>query len=546
MSLGQSIQRFLAKSGLAKQNLSANLMINPSFEHTLPEGLVTIPTAANTFGYASGWFNFGVKSAGEILPPGSYATNPMTSVDDNGVRIRQYQDQLYGLCQQVFRGKSLSGRRIKVSGAYTIEAQDGSSKTGISVWLKSKKGNASATLPLDWHREDFGSGAPAVRYNVIELTGKVGVVQHIIRMTNAGVGETYNNHEEIFNRAFDWWDDGPFGINITAADAFIGLEGPSGDEGVLGYQNVKIWYLDEDFTDAGASGQVRVHSEVQAGTGTLHYFEEYFDVPSGLGGAGELFEDDDVWLVVMPCDPLTGVGSMGGNAEIAIWALSLQIVLEDVEAEDQILPIQLGEAAGPYNPAGLTKRYMLRYPMYRPSIYPLNSVPDIVVDAADAADFSGVSIEYTVNSNFQTRVVPPAGQRVSWCKQPTLPPGSVVTKARFQQVDNVGSIGAAKLMQRLSYTPTNEATGTWRTIDVVNFGTAITGSAEQTQEAHRNMTGVYWPESAAGTVIESDGKFAAADHWFKFDVANPNDQEVLGNFMEVLVDPRWYSGMWKK
>jgi hypothetical protein len=101
-------------------------------------------------------------------------------------------------------------------------------------------------------------------------------------------------------------------------------------------------------------------------------------------------------------------------------------------------------------------------------------------------------------------------------------------------------------MQRLSYTPTNEATGTWRTIDVVNFGTAITGSAEQTQEAHRNMTGVYWPESAAGTVIESDGKFAAADHWFKFDVANPNDQEVLGNFMEVLVDPRWYSGMWKK
>jgi len=560
MSVVQSILRFFRKYG-ALPHLSGNLLENPCLEHNFPRSssAVDIPSAfGNTILYAPGWYDFGAYDNGRIQAPEGLSLYDM-STDAHGVKILQYQDKVKGLCQAVFRAKQLRGRKVRISGRYRINNADGSGVTGISVWLK---GDPRKILTSDWQSVNVGGGNPSPRTNVLGLGGAADV-GHIIRMTNNTGSDVYGDGEELFNRVFDWWDVGPKGT-VGAGEGLIEIGGPSGEEGCeqcddggAGFpQPMSVWYLDDAFVDDPTSGtEMRLHSETQVGTGA-HSFEAFIDVPDN----GSLFAEGDVWLCVFPCDPVTGVGSMGGTAEITLQSISLQVVLDGEGGEDIIEGTLTPSSGLQYGFGGRARRYMMQYPIYVPCNVPMSEIPSIAQGStpdADSVDYTAVYYSSAIGDGIsyiwfdrtagQTTIQTTAQQHV-------LPPASVVTRAAFAyDIDINPGIMEMRLRQRLSYTPGNGIDPWDHNMEIVDLSRSIDAVAytgtdnHQAERAYRNKIGQFWPHwPATAQTIEADGKLASAIPEMTIRLPVGADFKIKGLYMEVFIDPRLHHFMWTR
>ena len=348
MSIAQTIVRVLQRAGLMRPVLSPNLLTNPLFEHIETavgaSNVIELPTMfEKTFACAPGWYDFGGITEGEVDDPPNPTVGALpTAFAQSGVKVVQYTGRTKGLCQKVFRGPILQGRRVRISGRYRVIGTVTDGLTGLSSWLKSDKQNYSL---YGWGKAAWtsqGNTEPPTRYNYVRFENQD--IQHVIRLTNSS-NVNYEDGEELLVRAFDWWGYGDTDVisstpaaDIDSNDGYIAFGGASAEPGVLDQQAVRVWYLDSTFDGVPANGTQELYTETQTSTGTYH-FETFVDIDAAAG----LFEDNEVWVVVMPVNP-ADVGSMTHNAEIVLQHLSMEIVLDSDDVEDQLLGAALNQA----------------------------------------------------------------------------------------------------------------------------------------------------------------------------------------------------------
>ncbi len=503
-----------------------NLLINPVFEHIITKrgasGTMALPTAfSDTFQYAPGWYDWGGENCGSLGQPNpaSQQYNPFRAGAncDSGIEIEQTAQWQKGVVQLVPRGATLRGRRIRVSGCYRIPTGGNPDDlTGISIWLK------GAVV------DEAGAGAwvSNTDYSMQEDC------MHVIRVTTeldaADAANTYDSGEELFFRAFDSWTFDGVDDSITFGGA-----------GVRSQQAIRVFLLNGTFTDDAALGDVEVYTETQVGDGATHYFEAFFDVPNEAG----LFPEDDVWIIAMPVSP-DSQGDMTGDATIVVWGLSLEVVVQ--EAEGQVLtgllsPAPFGSAMG-YGSGGLPLEQLYRYPIYVPTIYPLDvhGAPKI------ASDYSNVYKHIDVGDRENLLSFYGSGSVALVAKQHTPPPGAHIISAawRYALDTNSGSATASELYQVLTFDPADTATKASQQV-VCDWG-ALGTTGWKECDAVRNRVGMYWPADAADA-LEDFGAQAAASLWFEQTLTGNGSGHtaVQDGFIYAVEDPRLGRACWK-
>lgn len=524
MSGNPTLNRLVATTG--------DLLVNPFLEHldriTAYVSNVNLTEFFNTMQIVPGWYDFTPDDAsastdvtwptvGDNENPwetGTRVGTPVsTSHPSNGARLKQPQNTLRGLCQPIYRASALRGKKVRISGVYSIK-EDPDNLVGISLWLKSDKQSVAVNNTTDWIAGGRG-------YDSIDLPGTTGKVHHIIRMSGDA---DYGEGEELFNRAFDSWDPNGAGVDR------IVLGGPAANQGIgaNGRQAMTVWYLGENFS--AGTGIAELYSEKnQVADDTLRYFEAVVEVPD----EANLFEDDDCWFVLFPVAP-ADIGSMTGDAQIDLWAVSLEFIADD-SAEDRLKSKLLSHAYTPnpigYGLGGLPARWLLRYPIYQFSMYPLRLTTAQRSVGTGTLVFTDPEVEHNVE---YTPISSSTG--VVFAQDP-LPPGSCVIGAEARYVTGVTTV-SVYLMQH-----NNDILSASEPALKIIEDTMTSGSGVNTFDAFRNRIGLAWPDTVVG-VIEGSAKLSAADVYLYLEGAGVSLVEYQGRYLAALVDPRWGYAEW--
>lgn len=542
MSQGTTLARMLGTDGDGgKRIISPNVLINPSFTHirwgqetsdhaTLlgwsPKWLIASP----------GWFPYGATSGagadGSIdfapLALSPYFPNAANVV--HGVSIVATQNKVFGLVQQIPVGETLRGRKVRISGMYRPAAGQ-EAIAGISIWLKS--GRSTDTIAAgDWNAGGRG-------YDTADLAADV---MHPLAMTVSG-GD-YNTSHQCLVRCFDE-------ISDTGAQRQLKLNAPSTD-GVAFYDELTLHYLDDGLSGTPATdGSYELYSEAD-GAASDHYFEQVVDIPDNA----DLFSESECWLIILPVHP-TDVASMTQNADINLYFLSMEVVLEDATAADRVLagllgtslyslPVGLGEG-------GVRSRYLMHNPIYVPEIYPLklfNLEHRYPLSASTTAELELNEFEPGGGGAQQLRISV-SDEHTSVYASQDLPWGCSVLRAAFSMTRNTGAgtLTATKMRQVLGYeTAAADKYAVGRTQYLIEWADA-SATAFYESGAYRNRIGDYWPDQPTLTdpVDLSLGTNGTAEVIFQTQVSGANTLFYLnGGYILVLVDPRTRGGYFQR
>lgn len=562
--------------------VGVNLVYNALFEHMGTEHANGISLHTNfspLFEAAPGWYTFGAYSHGSASKSTTQANNPFKMKGNgSGVLVVQNSGKEYGICQPLLRAAQLAGRRVRVSGCYEVKTNPGGGvHAGVNLFLVSKVNKVSvdpddtATIASDdryW--TTTGSNPDTLVFE------SLADLRHVVRV--APRDSAYDAGEELLNRAFDWWD--VFGAFPTGSKLYLGsTNAGSSDAGGVGTNGetpyVDVYYLGEVDGAAdgtGTSGMMTLATSTALVADGLQYFETYVDIPADMftdsSGDG-LYQDG--WLVLLPVHP-DDQGSMAANAEVRVWALSVEPVVEDAAGKLLFGP-QLGGPSAAYGMGmgGFPQRHLLRYPIYVPTLYPLD---------VHGLTYNGGTGSGTVDFLTNSRKFHPSSGYFELVKenieivaaQAVLPPGSSVLKAAYHVYAATDmQIDYAKLYHAVSYDPQDTAIddgvtyangGNFET--VVSWGSRVSGTAHTTDtvNASRNRMGLVWPRSDTTPAHAYDGTDDAEsnfDHiatvgasclWFLVKTSagvNTGDYIMLKDgWILAAVDPRWTHAQWKR
>lgn len=542
MSQGTTLARMLGTDGDGgKRIISPNVLINPSFTHvrwgqetsvhsTLlgwsPKWLIASP----------GWFPYGATDGagadGDIeFPTLSYSPYfPNAANVVHGVNIIANQNKAFGLVQQIPVGEALRGRKVRISGMYRPAAGQ-EAIVGISIWLKS--GRSTDTIAAgDWNAGGRG-------YSTADLASDV---MHPLALTVSG--GNYNTDHQCLIRCFDE-------ISDTGTQRQLKLNAPSTD-GVAFYDELTMHYLDAGLSGTPATdGSYELYSEAD-GAASAHYFEQIVDIPDNA----DLFSESECWLIVLPVHP-TDVASMTQAADINLFFLSMEVVLDDATAADRVLAGLLGTSL--YSlPAGLGEggvraRYLMHNPIYVPEIYPLklfNIENRFPLAATASSEFQMDELGPGLGAENQLRVSISDNNSTVYASQ-DLPWGCSVLSAGFSMTRDTGagSLIETKMRQVLGYeTAATDKYAAGRTQYLIEWADSST-TAFYESGAYRNRIGDYWPDQPDFTdpVDLSLGTNGTAEVVFQTQVSGASTLFYLnGGYILVLVDPRARGGYFQR
>lgn len=547
MPIGRTLKRLQAEDdqGVARL-ISPNVLINPSFVHVKwGEDSGDLNTLAGWdptwLLYSPGWFPFGATNGTGLeglIGAATLAQQPFfpnSAATIQGVRITAKQNKVFGLVQQIPVGEALKGRRVRISGMYRPAAGQ-ESFVGISLFLKSSKSSANVTnAGGDWAST---GGRGYTKYRVPDsLKHPLAVVAQ---------GEDYNSGHQLLVRCFDE-------VNDDTTDRFIKMNSPAAaSNGVVFRDDLTVYYLNDGLSGTPATdGSHELYSEGD-GTATAHYFEQIVEIPTN----SQLFTESECWLVVMPVRP-TDVASMTQDAEIDLFMLSLEVVLDDATAPDRVLAGLLG-SNGFSLPAGLgeggfRERYLMKNPIYVlehsplrvfgvEGRFPLSASPTGDLEMHEYGPGGGGENQLRLKTSNNAPELFMA-QDVPW--------GSSILRAGFsmERDSGTGSLSSIQLRQVLSYPVVAGANGyaLRRTQKIIEWAASNTTQFYETG-AYRNRVGDYWPDQV--TLIDpvdlTDGTNGTAEVVFSLLVSGTAVFYINTGYIVYLVDPRMRGGYFKR
>lgn len=556
--------------------VGVNLVVNPIFEHVTSGSPFKLHTDfSDTFNYAPGWYNFGYLTQGAVESPDTQG--PFHAVGGGaGVLLTQNGLYQHGLAQPVLRAKQLAGRRVRVSGCYEVKTllTDPTTAVGVSLFLVSYV--EKQTVDADGAGTAYWTGLSTL---TLETTPQF---KHLIRMT--AKDNDYDAGEDLFTRAFDWWEPGAgsdASIKLGAINA-VGVDG-EGVGGVAGVSQacLDLYYLRDVETaeaDVGTAGYLALVDERTTDVDTKKYFEVFVDIPVGMLTVDEVNGFyGDAWIVLLPVHPdHTGAG----DAQVRVWALNIEPVVEDLPgrllfgAQVSSPSVGIGMGIG-----GMPARHLLRYPIYTPMLYPLSvrglgpmykRSPAVVGDTIE----NFVSVQGgTVLSGLHGWTVDTVNESFT-CVQPcNLPPGSSLVKAGYTVREAVTmGLYAVRISQVLGYDPQKYAIALGVSLYppgsdyqvLVAFPTVAAGTtwSEEVGFAVRNRIGTTWAQETTTSLPEFDGTpdaqgniddiiaQACAHITFSLSTSDGVDSTdyvtLKGGWLLVAVDPRWQHAQWKR
>lgn len=572
--------------------VGANLVLNPIFENIGTEhanGLTLHTNFSTTFQYAPGWYNFGADSSGSIGASVVQTLNPFRMKGNKaGLLITQNDGVQYGLCQPILRAAQISGRRVRVTGAYEVKTGPGGGvQAGMSVFLVTKVSSAAvdpATTPTFLVSEKYWRAAgTSGNWDAIRLENTT-ALKHVVRV--ACSGSDYETGEELFNRAFDWWDIGGT-VPDKYTEVFLGSDNENAvDAEGLGATGIKqavdIYFLGSVATPAdgtGTSGMLELVKDTSTAGSGLQTFETFVDIPE------DMFADDaasglyqDAWLVFMPVHP-DDISSMTQSAEVRVYALSLEPVVEDL-AGRLIFGMQSSSPAAAFGAGigGFPIRHLLRYPVYVPALYILD-VHGLVRTDEGATNASGYITRPEGESLDQFDLASGCwkvseGNGVFVARQSDLPPGSAVLKASFTIWDMENMRVEASLYQVLNYDPRQYVPGGVSYPLATNMEEVLEWNGGNpynppisdqvnTADARRNRIGFHWPvastsggdlDGGSGSPgnLEDASTLGGASLWLRAETTDGENNVSLeyvhlkSGWVLAAVDPRWPHAQWKR
>jgi hypothetical protein len=443
--------------------------------------------------------------------------------EDSGMGFTQGQNLIGGIVQQIPDARTLRGRRVRITGSYLLNVGT-AGNDGISIWLKNKSSIPSFTGPDisgagEWQlggrqydrffcRTSVGGAIPGMSH-VIEVTGNSSAYPYA--STTVGTSVLNVRPPNLFIPAFDQ-------LKNDTTDSYVDLTGmPSGTAGVVAPGDVRIWYLDNGFSGTPATDKsFRLYNEAATAVGVFQHFDAYVDIPDDA----DLFEDEECWIVVMATDP-SDVGTMGSSASIEVHSLSVQVVVDDTNAEDRALYSILQERAygTPWGGTSLSPRYLDRYPFYVPA----SSVGDVTAAqyiSNDLLSFPAAGIgnparyvfpkitQYgaafagdllTLNLNVD-ELVGAGGPSELYAFVPVdIPQGAIVLSAQAVLQNAPGAVGSWNFIRVVQANASSETLledHMSTLVDLVSNGNFTTVS-EVTEVAYRNRVGIWWPDNSA-------------------------------------------------
>jgi len=564
--------------------VGANLVLNPIFENIRTEhanGLAFHTNFSTTFQYAPGWYNFGADSSGSVGASVVQTLNPFRMKgSDAGLLLTQNDGVQYGLCQPILRAAQLSGRRVRVTGAYEVRTGPGGGvQAGMSVFLVTKVSSVEvdpATVGTPAANEKYWRAAgTSGNWDAIRLENTTSL-KHVVRI--ACSSSDYETGEELFNRAFDWWDIGGTVPN-RYTEVFFGSDNADAvDAEGLGATGIKqavdIYFLRSVATPAdgtGTSGMLELVKDTSAAGSGLQTFETFIDIPE------DMFADDvanglyqDAWLVFMPVHP-DDISSMTQPAEVRVYALSMEPVVEDL-AGRLIFGMQAPSPAAAFGAGtgGFPVRHLLRYPVYVPALYVLDVHGLVFVDMGDTNSWENLN-QFDLASGCW-KITEDNGIFIA--RQADLPPGSAVLKAAFTIWAMENMKVEASLYQVLNYDPRQYAPGGVSYPLATNmeeilewnggspYNPAISDQVN-TANARRNRVGFHWPvtsisggdlDGGSGALgnLEDVSTLGGASLWLRVETTDgendvsPEYVHLKGGWILAAVDPRWPHAQWKR
>lgn len=399
-------------------------------------------------------------------------------------------------------------------------------------------------------RQNDGT-ASYLGYNGIRL-GTSNDVGHVIRVTGTST-IFYDEGSEWHNRAFDTTvlpsvDSGgtPSGQAIFFGkydSATFGTTLP-----MNGYpRDVKIWYLDNDFTPSAPGGVVELVTNTTSVANTFTYFEEEVEIPASFVNTYE-----DAWICVMPCAP-GDFAAINSYIEVMFAALKVEIIPDASKGVKGRLQRSFTHGVhGGHSDHALVDfdlRHCLRYPVYVPHLYPLKTFPMFGRQSSSTGDAASSSIDYHFGSSVsgETQAMTEVtGTVISalYSPQDPIPMGSCVMAASLyvHQTDTLSSGVDLSLVQyhhKDVGTPQNFAQLT--KFASVNVADGISSPTEVEFSVYRNRIGNFWTQFSGSTSPSDYASQASSQIILRANASvsvSGSEFDVSNGWILVAVDPR--------